>query len=118
MQQTRAMLLNLKPPIDIDYTTVVNMFLELGSYLVKQDWSNPSITLDKKELFSIIIKYVSSAPLKTDALIDQLQDQIVQNLPKLIEQYQKTTATQQQSNPPEAQQTEKEITKKDKEYVR
>jgi hypothetical protein len=118
VQQRRAMFLSIKKtPIDMDYTTTVNMLLELGDFLFKQNWANPTITVDAKEIVSIISKYTFSTTLREEALFDQYQDQLIRNLPRLIELYQKGIATQQKQSLPETQQTKQETSKKAIEYV-
>ena len=119
VQQRRAMFLSIKKtPIDMDYTTTVNMLIELGDFLFKQNWANPTIAVDAKEIMSIISKYTFSTTLKEEALYDQYQDQLMRNFPRMIEIYQKVIATQQKQSLPEPQQTKQETSKKDKEYVR
>lgn len=119
VQQRRAMFLSIKKtPIDMDYTTTVNMLIELGDFLFKQNWANPTIMVDAKEIVSIISKYAYSTTLKEEALYDQYQDYLVRNLPKMIEVYQEIAMQQKQKSLPEPQQTEKETSKKGTEYVR
>lgn len=119
VQQRRAMFLSIpKTPMDMDYTTTVNMLIELGDILFKRNWANLTIMVDAKEIMSIISKYTYSTTLKEEALYDQYQDQLIRNFPRMIEIYQKAIATQQKQSLPEPQQTEQETSKKDKEYVR
>ena len=125
VQQRRAMFLSIpKAPIDMDYTTAVNMLVELGDFLFKQTWTGSSIIVDRKGILDIVSKYLYSPTLKEQALIDQYQDQLLNNLPKMIDQYQKALVAQKQ-NLPTAQQTQQEHTsempkkdKQDKEYIR
>ena len=117
VQQRRAMFLSIKKtPIDMDYTTTVNMLIDLGDFLFKQDWTKPNITMETKEAVNIILRYISSTTLKEEGLLDQYRDALLQNFPRLVELYQQATAMQKQ-NLPEAQQTEQETPRKDKQYV-
>jgi len=117
VQQRRAMFLNIKKtPIDMDYTTTVNMLIELGDFLFKQDWTKPNITMETKEAVNIVLRYISSTTLKEEGLLDQYRDALLQNFPRLVELYQQATAMQKQ-NLLEAQKTEQETPRKDKQYV-
>jgi hypothetical protein len=117
VQQRRAMFLNIKKtPIDMDYTTMVNMFIELGDFLFKQDWTKPNITMDAKEVVNIVWRYISSPTIKEEGLIDQYRDAMLRDLPRFVELYQQATAMQKQ-NPPEAKQTEQETPRRDKQYI-
>jgi hypothetical protein len=117
VQQRRAMFLSIKKtPIDMDYTTMVNMFIELGDFLFKQDWTKPNITMEAKEVGNIVSRYISSPTIKEEGLIDQYRDALLRDLPRFVELYQQATAMQKQ-NPPEAKQTEQETPRRDKQYI-
>jgi hypothetical protein len=119
VQQRRAMFLSIpKTPLDMDYTTAVNMLIELGDFLFKQIWTNPIMTIDRKGIADIISKYLYSPALKQDGLVDQYQDLYLLNLLKIIDTYQKITAIQHQQNLPDPQQTKQAMPKNDKGYIR
>ena len=84
-------------PFDIDYTTMVNIFIDLGHKAfnaMKMD--SPQITIDKSEIINIFSKYFSSPELKEEALVDQFTELFNK---KIFEQWQKT-ATQSNSQKP------------------
>jgi len=73
-------------PFDIDYTTMVNIFLELGHKLMSSAWNdstNPNIVIDKNEIVESFKKHFFNAELKEEAVGDQVAEIIFR---KLIEQ--------------------------------
>ena len=82
-------------PVDMDYTSMTNLLLELGSILLNSNWNQPQTTVDSSKVISAVVKYVSDVTLKDDALVDQFQDYFIKNLPRLFEQYQRSQQPQQ-----------------------
>lgn len=78
-------------PVDIDYTTLVNIFVELGHKVfcsAKENGNSFQVTLEKNDIIDIFKKYVSSPELKEDSIGDQFMELFLSK--KLIEQSQKT----------------------------
>jgi hypothetical protein len=78
-------------PTDIDYTTLVNIFVELGLKIfsaARESGNSPQVTLDKNEILNIFKKYITSLELKEDAIGDQFAEIFL--IKKLVEQSQKT----------------------------
>jgi hypothetical protein len=90
IQHERSMFLALKPAMDMDYTSTTNLLLELGRMLFETDWRKPQVTIDSSRIIVVLAKHCFNASLKDAALGDQIQDWFVQNLPKMLEQYQKS----------------------------
>jgi hypothetical protein len=73
-------------PFDIDYTTMVNIFIELGHKLMTQAWSdstNQKVTIDKNEITESFKKHFFNAELKEEAIGDLVAEIIFK---KFIEQ--------------------------------
>ncbi len=73
-------------PFDIDYTTMVNIFIELGHKLMTAAWSegkNPNVIVDKNEITESFKKHFFNAELKEEAIGDQVAEIIFR---KLIEE--------------------------------
>jgi len=73
-------------PFDIDYTTMVNIFIELGHKLMTAAWSegkNPNVIVDKNEITESFKKHFFNAELKEEAVGDQVAEIIFR---KLIEE--------------------------------
>jgi hypothetical protein len=73
-------------PFDIDYTTMVNIFIELGSKLMTQAWNEPAnqkVTLDKDAITESFKKHFFNAELKEEAVGDLVAEIIFK---KFIEQ--------------------------------
>ncbi len=89
VQLARGLFLNdAEAPIDVDYTTMVNFFIELGHKLfcsMKKD--SCQITIVKNEVNGILAKYIMGSELKDEAVVDQFTDVFYK---RLIEQLQKT----------------------------
>lgn len=98
---TKGLFLTGDDPFDIDYTTLVNIFLELGHKVMASalnEPNNPTFTMTKNEVFEVFKKYAFSNELKEDAVGDQFAEIVIR---KLIEQYNKsvTQALKQPQNP-------------------
>jgi len=110
VQHARAMFLALRErPVDMDYTSMTNLLLELGSILLNSNWDQPQTTVDSSKVILAVAKYVSDVGLKDDALVDQVQDYFIKNLPKLFEQYQRSQQPQQLQQPTQQQQQQTSI---------
>jgi hypothetical protein len=73
-------------PFDIDYTTMVNIFIELGHKLMTQAWTNndsPNVVINKNEITESFKKHFFNAELKEEAVGDQVAEIIFR---KLVEQ--------------------------------
>jgi len=80
---TKGRFLTGDTPLDIDYTTMINIFIELGHKLMSSAWtdeSNPKIVIDKKEIIETFKKHVSSSELKEEAVGDQVAEIIFKKL--------------------------------------
>ena len=93
VQLARGLFLNdAEAPIDVDYTTMVNFFIELGHklfYSMKKD--SGQITVVKNEINSILSKYIMGSELKDEAVVDQFTDVFYK---RLLEQLQRTAMQQ------------------------
>ena len=78
IQETRAFFLRPSEssgPIDLDYTTTVNMFIELGSMLLWQtDWREDVLKIEKTKVKEVISKYLADVALKDQAIEDMWTD--------------------------------------------
>jgi len=73
-------------PFDIDYTTMVNIFIELGHKLMSAAWNdseNPNVVIDKNEITESFKKHFFNAELKEESVGDQVAEIIFR---KLVEQ--------------------------------
>jgi len=73
-------------PFDIDYTTMINIFIELGHKLMSQAWTSsdsPNVVINKNEIIESFKKHYFDAELKEDAVGDQVAEIVFR---KLIEQ--------------------------------
>jgi hypothetical protein len=87
---TKGLFLTGDEPFDIDYTTLVNIFIELGHKVMSSalnNITNPNITMNKNEIFEVFKKHAFSSELKEESVGDQFTEIIMK---KLIEQYHKT----------------------------
>ncbi|HLN88713.1 MAG TPA: hypothetical protein VK253_01465, partial [Candidatus Binatia bacterium] len=102
-------------PFDIDYTTLVNILIELGHKLMTSAWkesANPDVVIDKNEIIESFKKHFFNAELKEEAVGDQVAEIIFK---KLVEQsglasYEPTDQTPLPALPPQ-QPTSKETKK-------
>ena len=103
-------------PFDIDYTTMVNIFIELGHKLMSQAWNdsgNPSVVITKNEITDSFKKHFFDAELKEEAVGDQVAEIIFR---KLVEQsnlagcnqLQKEQSPELPSEQPKAKDTKRE----------
>jgi hypothetical protein len=83
---TKGRFLTGEAPLDIDYTTMVNILIELGHKLITSAWSTgeePKVTLDKQEIIEAFKKYTYNSELKEEAVGDLVAEIIFK---KFIEQ--------------------------------
>ena len=115
---SKGIFLTGETPLDIDYTTMVNYFIELGHKVFSSMTINtPQVTIQNSDVWSIFFKYISSSDLKGEALIDQYSDLFMK---KIFELWQKTTTqtTNQKPQPQTAtQDSSAPTTNKAPEYV-
>ncbi|MCL2288505.1 MAG: hypothetical protein FWC33_04960 [Candidatus Bathyarchaeota archaeon] len=116
---TKGRFLTGDDPIDIDYTTMVNIFLELGHKLMSTAWTdntNPNITIDKNVIIESFKKHAFSSELKEESVGDQVAEIIFK---KLVEQagLSGTIPNQQQEQPPQAMPKPKTDEKTNRKYI-
>ena len=83
---TKGRFLTGDEPFDIDYTTMVNILIELGHKLMSQAWTdsaNAQIVVDKNEVVESFKKHFFNAELKEEAVGDQVAEIIFK---KIMEQ--------------------------------
>ncbi len=83
---TKGRFLTGDTPLDIDYTTMINIFLELGHKVMTAAWTdvtNPNVVIDKNEIVESFKKHAFNSELKEDAVGDQVAEIIFR---KLVEQ--------------------------------
>ncbi len=83
---TKGRFLTGDAPFDIDYTTMVNIFIELGHKLMTAAWNdntNPKVVVDQNEITESFKKHFFNAELKEEAVGDQVAEIIFR---KLVEQ--------------------------------
>jgi hypothetical protein len=83
---TKGRFLTGDAPLDIDYTTMVNIFIELGHKLMSNAWNDntqPNVTIDKNEIIESFKKHAFSSELKEESVGDQVTEIIFR---KLVEQ--------------------------------
>jgi len=83
---TKGRFLTGDAPFDIDYTTLVNIFIELGHKLMTSAWNdsaNPNVIIDKNEIIESFKKHFFNAELKEEAVGDLVAEIIFR---KLVEQ--------------------------------
>lgn len=86
-------------PFDIDYTTMVNIFIELGHKLMSQAWNdsdNPNVIIAKNEIIESFKKHYFDAELKEEAVGDQVAEIIFR---KLVEQSSLASCNQLKNEP-------------------
>jgi hypothetical protein len=99
---TKGRFLTGDAPLDIDYTTMVNIFIELGHKLMTAAWTdntNPNVTIDKNEIVESFKKHAFSSELKEESVGDQVAEIIFK---KLIEQSGLASGEPNQQSPPAA----------------
>ncbi|MCL5949982.1 MAG: hypothetical protein M1490_05840 [Candidatus Bathyarchaeota archaeon] len=84
---TKGRFLSGDEPYDIDYTTMVNILIELGHKLMWQAWNdtttNTTVTMNKADIVESFKKHFFNAELKEEAVGDQVAEIIFK---KLVEQ--------------------------------
>ena len=73
-------------PFDIDYTTMVNILLELGHKLMTSAWkdsANPTVIIDKSDIIESFKKHFFNSELKEEAVGDLVAEIIFK---KFVEQ--------------------------------
>ena len=98
-------------PFDIDYTTMVNIFIELGHKLMSQAWTdseNPNVVIDKNEIIESFKKHFFDAELKEEAVGDQVAEIIFRKLVAECNQIQNYQAPQLPVEQPRPKETKKE----------
>jgi hypothetical protein len=73
-------------PFDIDYTTMVNILIELGHKLMTTAWkesANPTVVINKSEIIESFKKHFFNAELKEEAVGDLVAEIIFK---KFVEQ--------------------------------
>jgi len=88
-------------PFDIDYTTMVNILIELGHKLMTSAWkdsTNSTVIIDKTEIIESFKKHFFNAELKEEAVGDLVAEIIFK---KLVEQtnFELSNKIQQQQIP-------------------
>ena len=80
---TKGRFLTGDDPIDIDYTTMVNIFIELGHKLMATAWTDntdPKIVVNKNEIIESFKKHAFSSELKEESVGDQVAEIIFKKL--------------------------------------
>ena len=114
---TKGRFLTGDEPFDIDYTTLVNIFIELGHKLMSAAWNdsdNLNVIVSKNEITESFKKHFFNAELKEESVGDQVAEIIFR---KLVEQSSIATGNQiQQEQTPELpiKQLKTKDTKKEK----
>ncbi len=113
---TKGRFLTGDAPFDIDYTTLVNIFIELGHKLMTSAWNdsaNPNVVIDKNEIIESFKKHFFNAELKEEAVGDMVAEIIFR---KLVEQSNEACDQTGKSPTPElpAEQPSQKDTKKEK----
>ncbi len=83
---TKGRFLTGDAPFDMDYTTLVNILIELGHKLMTSAWNdsaNSNVVVDKNEIVDSFKKHFFNAELKEEAVGDQVAEIIFR---KLVEQ--------------------------------
>ncbi len=86
-------------PFDIDYTTLVNIFVELGHKVMSLAWNSgtsPNVIIEKKDILEAFKKHAFSTELKEESVGDQFAEIFFR---KLVEQSNKTASEPSKQNP-------------------
>jgi hypothetical protein len=119
---TKGRFLTGDAPLDIDYTTLINIFLELGHKVMTAAWTeiaNPNVTIDKNDIVATFKKYAFNNELKEEAVGDQVTEIVFKKLieqARIAEQQQLPQKGPAPALPPQQQQTPSEAGKTQK-YV-
>jgi len=92
IQNTRALFLQGSVPIDVQYTTITNMFIELGHRIFFTPWNQPSVSISSSDLRTAIAKYIFDAKLTDEGISDQMADLLSRRLWEQWQQAQKVQA--------------------------
>ncbi len=80
---TKGIFLTGDAPFDIDYTTLVNIFIELGHKVLSTAWNNSTnqtVVIDKNEIIETFRKHYFDAELKEESVGDQVAEIIFRKL--------------------------------------
>jgi hypothetical protein len=83
---TKGRFLTGDAPLDIDYTTMVNIFIELGHKVMSTAWNTgdtANVTIDKNEIVESFKKHAFNSELKEESVGDLVAEIIFK---KLVEQ--------------------------------
>jgi hypothetical protein len=83
---TKGRFLTGDAPLDIDYTTMVNILIELGHKVINSAWNTGdvgNITIDKNEIVESFKKHAFNSELKEESVGDLVAEIIFK---KLVEQ--------------------------------
>jgi hypothetical protein len=98
---TKGRFLTGDAPIDIDYTTMVNIFIELGYKVMYAAWntgSSSNVVIDKNEIVESFKKHAFNSELKEESVGDLVAEIIFK---KLVAQSGISDQTQIPALPPE-----------------
>ncbi|MCL5876288.1 MAG: hypothetical protein M1540_00550 [Candidatus Bathyarchaeota archaeon] len=97
---TKGRFLTGEAPLDIDYTTMVNIFIELGHKVMSTAWNtgetSTNVTIDKNEIVESFKKHAFNSELKEESVGDLVAEIIFK---KLVEQTGLTTCDPTKQNP-------------------
>jgi hypothetical protein len=113
---TKGRFLTGEAPLDIDYTTMVNIFIELGHKVMSTAWStgdtSQNVTIDKNEIVESFKKHAFNSELKEESVGDLVAEIIFK---KLVEQTSLAACDPTKQNPAlPPEQTNTQNTKKQK----
>ncbi|MCW3984067.1 MAG: hypothetical protein NWE96_08735 [Candidatus Bathyarchaeota archaeon] len=113
---TKGRFLTGDAPLDIDYTTMVNIFIELGHKVMSTAWStgdtSQNVTIDKNEIVESFKKHAFNSELKEESVGDLVAEIIFK---KLVEQTSIAVCDPTKQNPAlPPEQTNNQNTKKQK----
>jgi hypothetical protein len=115
---TKGRFLTGEAPLDIDYTTMVNIFIELGHKVMTTAWnlpdSNKNITIDKTDIVESFKKHAFNSELKEESVGDLVAEIIFK---KLVEQTSLTTCDPTKQNPALPTQNREVRQTQKKEYI-
>ena len=77
INKARAMFLDKN--IDIDYTRAANMLLALGARRFSENWDDKTA--------ETVIAYLRSEELKMEALTDEINSEVVNQFPKMVNHF-------------------------------
>ncbi len=98
---TKGRFLTGDAPLDIDYTTMVNIFIELGHKVMSSAMNtgdNPNVVIDKNEIVESFKKHAFNSELKEESVGDQVAEIIFR---KLVEQSALANEQDKQNQNPE-----------------